>query len=109
MEHPIVPQFTAPFTRKIVPVWEKHGRRRRLIGFHASLNDDILLVPGSLTTPQLFDRTCDAERALDEAALDLIAELATSADLEALPFEPTAREIAEMRAAYEREDAWLSI
>ena len=109
MAHAIVPYLTAPFTKQIHPVWSDEGRRR-LIGFHAFLNDDILLVAGSETTPRLFACYADAEIALDEAALDRITEAATTADLEALPFEPTVREIAEMCAACEQERAaWLHV
>jgi hypothetical protein len=107
MASPIVPYLTAPFTKQIHPVWSDEGRRRRLIGFHAFLNDEILLVVGSDTFPQLFACYVDAEIALDEAALDRIEVAATTADQEALPFEPTVREIAEMRAVCEQENAWL--
>ena len=94
----IVPDGSTPFAKQIAPVWETQGRTRRLVGFHARLNDDLLLVPGSETVARLFASYVDAEHALDEAALDLIDEAATTADLQALPFEPTAYEIAEMRA-----------
>ena len=77
----IVPDDLVPFTKAIVPVWERRGRRRRIVGFHALLNTEPLLIPGSLITPRLFDCPTDAEHALDEAA--------STADLQALAFEPT--------------------
>ena len=70
----IVPDAVVPFTKEIVPVWEAIGRARRIVGFHALLNTDPLLVPSSLITPRLFNCPTDAERALGEAALDLIEE-----------------------------------
>lgn len=100
----ILPDDLAPFIRRIVPVWKTQGRRWRIVGYTARLNGDFLLVPGSFTTPLLFARRVDAEHALAEAAWDLMDEAATSADLAALPFEPTAYELAEMLRATWIED-----
>ena len=83
----------APFTKSIEPVWEQDGKRRRICGFHAFLNGNVLTIPGS-TYPALFNDHGDAERALDEAALLFIEEEA------ALPFEPTPADVAEITREY---------
>ena len=82
-----------PFTKEIVPAWEQDGKRRRICGFHALLNGELLTIPGS-TYPATFNGHGDAERALDEAALLFIEEEA------ALPFEPTPTDIADVTREY---------